>query len=108
MIKHWKKNYIPKWLYFPDHPWKISFIGGSGWGKNDVLLNLIKHQYTDIDKINFYVKDLFESKYRLIFKEREVVGIKILKCPNVFTDYSNKNDVYENLEDCNITNKTMV
>ena len=29
-----------------------------------MLLNLIKNQQTDIEKINLYVKDLFESKYQ--------------------------------------------
>ena len=38
-------------------------IGGSGSGKTNVLLNLIKNQRPDTDKIYLYVKDPFESKY---------------------------------------------
>ena len=38
-------------LYIPDHPYRILIIGGSGSGKTNVLLNLIKHQRPDIDKI---------------------------------------------------------
>ena len=35
-------------------------IDGSGLGKTNVLLNLIKHQRPDINKIYLYVKDPFE------------------------------------------------
>ena len=37
--------------YIPDHPYKIVIIGFSGSGKTNVLLNLIKYQQPDIDKI---------------------------------------------------------
>ena len=50
-------NYNPKWPYIPDQPYRILIIGGSGSGKTNVLLNLIKHQPPDIDKIYLYVKD---------------------------------------------------
>ena len=51
-------------------------IGGSGSGKAIVLLNLIKHQRQDIDKIYLYVKDPFESKYQLLINRRKKIGIK--------------------------------
>ena len=44
-------NHNPNWLYILDHPYMILIIGGSGSGKTNVLLNLIKHQRPDIDKI---------------------------------------------------------
>ena len=50
-------NHILNWPYNPDHPYRILIIGGSGSGKTNVLLNLMKHQLPDIDKINLYVKD---------------------------------------------------
>ena len=34
----------PNWPYIPDHPYRILIIGGSGSGRTNVLLNLIKHQ----------------------------------------------------------------
>ena len=55
-------NHNPNWPYIPDHPCRILIIGGSGLGKTNVLLNLIKYQQPDVDKIYFYVKDPFESK----------------------------------------------
>ena len=73
-----------------------------------MLLNLIK-QRPDIDKIYLYIKDLFESKYQLLINEREKVGIKTLKNPKGFIDYSQTiDDVYENLEDYNPTKKRRV
>ena len=44
-------NDNPNGPYIPDHFDRILIIGGSGSGKTNVLLNLIKNQQTDIDKI---------------------------------------------------------
>ena len=30
------------WPYIPDHPYRILIIGGSGSGKTNILLNIIK------------------------------------------------------------------
>ena len=50
------------WPQIPDHPYRILIIGGSGYGKTNLLLNLIENQ-PDIDKIYLYAKDPYESKY---------------------------------------------
>ena len=74
-----------------------------------MLLNLIKHQRRDIDKIYIYVKDPFESKYQLLINGREKVGVKILKNLKIFTDYSQTtDDVYENLKGYNPTKERRV
>ena len=74
-----------------------------------MLLNLTKHQRPDIGKIYLYVKDPFESKYQFLINGREKVGIKTLKNPKAFIDYSQTiDDVYENLEDYNPTTKKRV
>ena len=65
-----------------------------------MLLDLIKHQRPDIDKIHLYIKDLFESKYQLLINGREKVGLEILKNSKIFIDYSQTiDDIYENLGD---------
>ena len=74
-----KLNHNPNWSYILDHPHRILIIGGSGSGKTNVLLNLIKNQRPDINKIYLYVKDPFESKYQLLINRREKVGIENLK-----------------------------
>ena len=74
-----------------------------------MLLNLIKHQQPDIDRIYLYVKGALDSKYQLFINGREKVGIKNFKNPKVFIDYSQTiDDVYENLEDYNPTKKRRV
>ena len=59
-------NPTPNGLDIPDHPYKILIIGGSGSRKTNVILNLIKHQRTVIDRIYLFVKDPFESKSQLL------------------------------------------
>ena len=95
-----KTNHNPNWTYILDYPCRIIIIGGSGSGKTNVLLNLIKHQRPDIDKIYLYVKDPFKSKYQLLISGREKVGIEILKNSKAFIDYSQKiDDVFEHFKD---------
>ena len=65
---------IHKWLYSPDHPYRIVIIGGSGSGKTNALLNLINNQ-PDIDKIYLYAKDPYEEKYQYLINKREKIGL---------------------------------
>ena len=69
-------NSNPNWPDIPDHPNRVLIICGSGSGKTNVLLNLIKHQRPDIGKIFLYVKDPFESNYQLIINGRGNVAIE--------------------------------
>ena len=50
-----KTEHILKWLYIPDHPYRILIIEGSGSVKTNALLNLVNNQ-PDIDKIYLCVK----------------------------------------------------
>ena len=80
-----------------------------GSGITNVLLNLIKHQPPDVNKIYLYLKDPFESKYQLLINGREKVGIKKLENPKAFIDSSQTiDDAYENLEDYNSAKKRRV
>ena len=74
-------SHSPNWPYINDHPYRILIIGGSGSGKINVLLNLIKHQRPDINKVYLYVKNAFESKYQLLINKRKKVVIENLKDP---------------------------
>ena len=71
-----------------------------------MLLNLIKNQRPDIDKIYLHVKDPFESNYQLFINVRGKVGTKKLRNPKAIIDYSQTmDDVYQSLEDYNPTKK---
>ena len=70
-----------------------------------MLLNLIKHQRTNIDKVYLYVKDTFESKCQLLISGAEKIK-RNLKTSKAFIYYLQAiGDVYENLEDYNSTQK---
>ena len=97
-----------KWPYIPDHPYRILIVGGSGSGKTNALLNLIKNQ-PDIDKIYLYVKDPYEKKYQYLISKREKVGLNHFKNPKAFMEYSNDmQDVYKNIEDYNPIKKRKI
>ena len=96
-----KTKHNTNWPYIPDHPYRILIIGGSGSGKTNLLLNLIENQ-PDIDKIYFYAKDPYESKYQYLIHKREGVGINHFNDPKAFIEYSNDmHDVYKNIDDYN-------
>ena len=83
-------------------------VRGSGSGKTNALLNLIKEHHGDnpSDKIYLYARDLNEPKYQFLIKKREEVGIKHLKDPKSFIEYSAYiDDVYNNIDDYNPNRK---
>ena len=53
-----------------------------------MLLNLIKHQQPDIDKIYLYGKDPLESKYQLLINRIEKLVTENLKKQKAFIDHS--------------------
>ena len=83
-------------------------IGGSGSGKTNALLNLIKEQ-SDIDNIYLYAKDLSELKYEFLIKKHEDVGIKFCNDPNAFIECSDTmDDVHENIDYNNPSRKRKI
>ena len=65
-----ERNHNPNWPYIPDHFCRILIISGSGSGKTNMLLNLIRDQRPDIDKIYLYVNDPFISNYQLLINRK--------------------------------------
>ena len=102
------REHNKKWPYIPDHPYRILMIGGSGSGKTNALLNLIKEQ-GDIDKIYLYAKDLSEPKYEFLIKKHKNVGIKYLNDSNAFIECSNAmNKVFKNIDDYNLNRQRKI
>ena len=97
-----KTQHNSKWQYIPDHPYRTLTIGASGYGKINVLLNLINNQPV-IDKAYLYAKDPYEPKYQILINKRESIGLKHFNDPKAFIEYSNNmQDVYENIDEYNI------
>ena len=97
-----------KWTYIPHHPYRILIIGGSGSAKTNTLLHLINEK-KDIDKIYLYAKDLSESKYEYLIRNRETAEIKHLNDSKAFIECSNTmNDVYENIDNYNPKRKRKI
>ena len=102
------KEHNEKWSYIPDHPYRIFIIGGSGSGKTNTLLSLIKEQL-NIDKTYLYPKDLSESKYEFLIKKREDVRTNPFNDPNAIIECSNTmDDVYQNIDDYNPNRKRKI
>ena len=92
-------------LQISDHPCRIPIIEGSGTGQRITVSHLINTQ-RDIDKIYLYSKDLYESKYQLLIKERQEVGQEHFKDPKAFTEYvKDMKDVYKSFKGYNLRKK---
>ena len=64
-------NHNPNWSYIADNPYRILIIGGLASEKTNVLLNRIKHQRPDIDKVYLYVKDPFRASINCVLMEEK-------------------------------------
>ena len=103
-----KTEHNLKWPYIPDHPYRISIIGGYGSGKTNALVNPLSNQ-PDIDKIYLYVKDPYEVNYQYLINKRKKVGLNHYDDPKAFIEYSNDmQDVYKNIEEYNLGKKRKV
>ena len=68
--------------------------------KKTIYLIQFKEKIQFIEKIYLYAKDLEEPKYQFSIKKREQAGIKHLKNPTAFIEYSNNmDDIYDDIND---------
>ena len=71
----------PNWPQALDHPYIILLVRGSGSGKTNILLNLIKRQddddYSIIYKIYLYVKHPNQARYQYFIKNYEKIVFKV-------------------------------
>ena len=96
-----KTEHNSNWPCITDHPYRMVFVGGSGSGKTNALLNLINNQ-PDIDKIYLYEKDPYEAKYQYLINKREKVGLNHYDDPKAFMEYLiDIQDVCKNIEEYN-------
>ena len=64
-----KINHNSNLPYIPDHPFRILIIDGSGSGKSNVyLLNLLKYQWSDIDKNLFICQRSIHIKVSITYQ----------------------------------------
>ena len=108
IIKKDIREHNPKCTEVPYHLHQTLIIGGSGSGKTNVLLNLIKHE-TDIDKIYLYAKKSTEAKYQLLINTTESASLNHLNDAKAFIEYANdKDDIYKNIEEYNPNKKRKI
>ena len=79
-------NHNTNWLYIPNHPYMILIIGSSGSGKTDVLLNLIKHQRPDIDKIYLCIKIHLNQNINYLSTKEKKLELMNKKSKSIFTN----------------------
>ena len=83
-------------------PFRMLIIGPSVSSKTNTLLHLINDLHP-IDKIYLYAKDIHKPKYEYLINKREKAGIKNLRDPKAFIEYSD--DMDDVLDDINNYNK---
>ena len=66
-------NPYPNWSYIPDNSHRILIIGGSWSSKTNLLLNLIKGEEADIEKIYIGIKKIKSRSYWLVFERQKFV-----------------------------------
>ena len=73
----------PNWPQILGHLYRMLIIAGSGSGKTNTLLNLIKQQngddYNIINNTCLYAKDPNEAKYQYLIKNIKKLVLKCMK-----------------------------
>ena len=74
-------NNNPNWPYFDEHFFRTVIIGVLGSVRTNMILNLIKHQRTDIDKMSkiHYLSTKRKSRNQKILKKNQKHSLMIHK-----------------------------
>ena len=72
--------------------------------KNNALFNLI-NPHPHISKVYLYYKDLYETKYQLLIKKRESVGLRHCNDSKALIEYSNNMDINQIIDEYNPNQK---
>ena len=100
-----KHMHTPNWPQIPDRPHRILITGGSGSGKTNLMLNVIRYQ-PDIDKMYLYAEDPYDVKYQFLINKWQSTGLKHFNDSKAFIEYSSgMNDIYKKIEKRNPTKK---
>ena len=67
-----RNNSFSNWSGTPDHTHRILILGGSGSGKTNVLLNLIKNQRSVIDKFIYTSKIHSNQRFNDLLMEEKM------------------------------------
>ena len=86
LIKENIKEHNPNWPEIPDYPYRILIVGGSGYGKRNLLFIQISQQL-DIGIIYLYAKDPHGAKYQFLINKREKTGLKHFNDFKAFIEY---------------------
>ena len=78
-----EKNHNQNWPYFLDHPYIILIIGGSGSGKTNLSLNLIKHQQPYINKFIYTSKIHSNQSINCLLMEEKSMNSNIKKSKSI-------------------------
>ena len=79
ILQNKTEEHNPNWPQIFDHPYRILVLGGSGFGKTNALLNLIKQQDDDdysVIKIYFYFRDQNEENINIVLKKVKTMVLK--------------------------------
>ena len=83
MMKNYDKsieiNRIPNWSYIPDHLYRNLIIYGLGSDKTIVLMNLIKHQRSNVKKFIYLSSIHLDQSINYLSTEEKKQALKILK-----------------------------
>ena len=79
-------GFVQRYIYMPEKLFRMLICGPSGWGKTNLLLDILLKPLIQYDKIYLYSKSLEQEKYEYLRKRFEEVsdqvGYDVMVCSN--------------------------